>query len=363
MRETPTAPPVKASSGALLGIGVIGGGMIAQVAHLPFYLADPRVEVVGVAEPRPSLKAHLSEVVGVARVVDHHSELLDDRRVDAVVLCAPRPATGPLSKIVIEAGKDLLAEKPMAHSVSQAETLVRLAEERHVTYALGFMKLYDPGVEVAKRVVDEALASGRFGKLISARFFNHAKRYAADPPAHQRPLESRAVRFETWPLAPEWLDPGLEQRFAWFLNTASHTVNLMTYFFGHDGLELLHADSPSDDALFSSFGLEEARLHLEVCRTEAGRWLEGAEFLFESGRIVLDLPSPMAAGVVATVTIDSRETGRTDALPQYAEGGGWCFARQATGFVDALTGVTGVRATGLHGLRDMVLIEQIWRRI
>jgi hypothetical protein len=44
-------------------------------------------------------------------------------------------------------------------------------------------------------------------------------------------------------------------------------------------------------------------------------------------------------------------------------GTGWCFARQAAGFVDALTGSAQPLTTGKEGLADLVLTEQIWRKI
>jgi hypothetical protein len=44
-------------------------------------------------------------------------------------------------------------------------------------------------------------------------------------------------------------------------------------------------------------------------------------------------------------------------------GAGWCFARQAAGFIDALAGRAQPLTTGKEGLADLVLTEQIWRKI
>ena len=67
-------------------IGLIGGGMMSQVAHLPFYLADPRCEVLRVAESRPSLIAALGKQLGSDRIVADHGALLDDATIEAVVI-------------------------------------------------------------------------------------------------------------------------------------------------------------------------------------------------------------------------------------------------------------------------------------
>ena len=61
---------------------------------------------------------------------------------------------------------------------------------------------------------------------------------------------------------------------------------------------------------------------LEIARAAAGRWLEGAEFLFERGRIAMTLPSPMAVERVAEVVIDDAERARPQLLqtPEIAIG-------------------------------------------
>jgi hypothetical protein len=44
-------------------------------------------------------------------------------------------------------------------------------------------------------------------------------------------------------------------------------------------------------------------------------------------------------------------------------GKGWSFARQATGFIDALVGPSDPLTSGKEGLADMVLTEAIWQHI
>ena len=46
-----------------------------------------------------------------------------------------------------------------------------------------------------------------------------------------------------------------------------------------------------------------------------------------------------------------------------AVGTGWSFARQATGFIDALVGAAAPATTGAEGLADMLLTEQIWQKV
>jgi predicted dehydrogenase len=339
-------------------IGFIGGGMIAQVAHLPFYLRNDACDVVCVAEERPSLRSALSKQLGPNRVVARRQEVLQRDDIDAVILSSPRAATGPLTLEAFAAGKHIFVEKPMAHSVEQAEQLVAAAGG--LTYAVGFMKRHDPGVQAAKRLFDEVMKTGRFGRLLFARFYDYSKAYAMPMPAHVRPTDSRAERYPTWPTVPSWLAARWHSTYEWFLNSASHDVNLIDYFFSPT-VEAIAAQASVNSALSASLRWQDTPIVLEIARAELGHWHEGAEFVFERGRIVLSIPSPMAIDAVSGVFIDDVTVGLKG--EPLATGSGWCFARQADAFVAALAGGDAMPTAGGQALADMKLTEAIWRLV
>ncbi len=339
-------------------IGVLGGGMISQIAHLPFYLKDARCRIVAVSESRPSLIDALSGQIGVERLVRDHAELIARPDIDAIVVSVPRPATGPLSLQVLEAGKHVLAEKPMAHSVAQARRLVAAAAARNLVYAVGYMKRYDPGAQAGKHLVDSVIAGGRLGRLLFARFYDYSNNYAVSPPSHVRPKVSRALRFPTWPLFPDWLPEKNRDAYAWFSNAGSHDVNLLRYFFPQE-IELLDAKC-GEGSLVATMRASSCLVSLEVVKAVAGIWLEGAEFVFERGRVTLTVPSPMAVDGVTEVRLDDADRGISGEPQPSATG--WSFAHQARGFIDALTGTAKPLTDGTAGLADMVLIERIWRK-
>jgi len=330
--------------------------MMAQVGHLPFYLGDERCEVVLVAEERPSLNAALAQQLGPDRMVTDRHEVLRRTDIDAVVLCAPRAATGPLTLEALEARKHVMVEKPMAHTIDQARRLVEAAKGQ--IYAVGFMKRYDPGVQAAKILFDDVGGSGRLGKLLLARFYNYSKSYAMPPPQHQRPQESRIARYPVWTTVPDWLAPQWKSSYEWFLNSACHDVNLITYFFPKD-VVVKSANFYADSSVTAMLSWCDVPITLEVARTEAGQWLEGAEFLFERGRIAMTVPSPMAVDRIGQVVIDDLSAGIKD--QRIVAKTGWSFARQASAFIDWLTTGRPMRTSGKNALADMWLIDSIWR--
>ncbi len=346
------------TSSRCVKIGFIGGGMMCQVAHLPFYLGNRYCEVVAVAESRPSLVEALRHVVGQARVVNDYRSVLEDPAVDAVVISAPRPATGPLTLEALTAGKHVLAEKPMAHTFEQAERLVAAARDAGVLYSVGYMKRFDSGIERATEMLRQLRDSDRLGALLFARIFDYSRSYAVPPPPHTRPAESRKTRFETWPLWPNWLKAQHREAYSWFMNAGCHDINLLHLFMGGN-LSVVAARMHVDCAIAAQLEADGVPVMLEIAKTAAGRWLEGGEFLFEKGRLAFSVPSPMDKTGVTQVRLEeedgSEKIGKTDS--------GWSFARQAEGFVSALTGEAPLRNPGIEGMADMELIETIWRRI
>ena len=334
--------------------------MMSQVGHLPFFLADPRCEVAAVAETRPSLIKALSQDARIGRIVAGYRDLLADPAIDAVLVSVPRGATAPITLEALNAGKHVLAEKPMALTLDDARRLVDAAKAKNLIYAVGFMKRYDPGVQAARATFREITAQGRLGRLLLARFYNFSKVYAVPPPAHTRPQESRVERFAEGAAAPDWLPAALLPNYGWFLNAASHDLNLMRYFLA-DELSVQAASSLPDGAVSVLLSHGATPVHLEVAKSAVGVWREGAEFLFENGRLNVEIPSPMAVDQVARVTVEENTAGHQTRVLETPRG--WCFARQAQGFINALAGTVPPLASGEDSLGDMVLNDKIWRKI
>jgi NDP-hexose-3-ketoreductase len=96
------------------------------------------------------------------------SEMLEDGTVDAVYLSTPIGLHASQGLSVLEAGKHLWCEKPLAETSAQASGLVRVSRERGLTLAEGFMYLYHPQfLEIQK-----LMKSGELGCIhsITCRF-------------------------------------------------------------------------------------------------------------------------------------------------------------------------------------------------
>ncbi len=89
-------------------------------------------------------------------------DVFADRDVTAVVVAAPAAMHAELALAALDAGKDVLVEKPLAVSVSEAEKAVELAEATGRVLMVGHVLEYHPAVTKLRELIE----TGALGKLL-----------------------------------------------------------------------------------------------------------------------------------------------------------------------------------------------------
>jgi predicted dehydrogenase len=344
------------ATGRRLAVGVIGGGYVSQLAHIANLCAYERCDVVGITDLRPELAHKVAARYAIPRVYASHRELLTDPAIDAVVVVTMRPATGPIVLDALQSGRHVLSEKPMAHTVVQAGTLVRAARNRELRYAVGFMKRHDPGVQVARERLRTLQASSELGDLQFVRAYSMHGDVELDVTQTVMSDEVRPGGLQAWPVAPEWLPASERDDYSAFLNVHGHMVNLLRYLFDTTP-RVTDAAKRRGPVRRIEFSINAVPLVLEMRDSSAERWTEGVECVFASGSLHLTLPAPFAQKGSGAVFLSSGPD-RRRLTPDI---GGWAFARQARAWVDdCLDGRTPL-ASGEDSIEDLIVAESIWR--
>jgi predicted dehydrogenase len=73
--------------------------------------------------------------------------------VDAVSVAVPTVDHHRVARAVLEAGKDVLVEKPISASVDEADDLIRLAAARRAVLQVGHIERFNPAVDVLRAVL------------------------------------------------------------------------------------------------------------------------------------------------------------------------------------------------------------------
>jgi predicted dehydrogenase len=336
-------------------IGMVGAGMVGQLAHLANFVQIPGCRVTALAELRPRLGALAAEKFGVPTVFDTHLDMLAADAVDAAVVVTRRPATGPVVLDVLNAGKHVLSEKPMAHTTEQASHLVEAAARRQLIYSIGFMKRHDEGTAAAKKLFDEFIANGDLGRIILMRGWCFCGEFNVSSGGFVMTDESRSDGLEVWPSAPNWIPKEFHEDYAWFLNVFVHDLNILRHFAGQR-LEVYSVDLSRRNGRVVVFDSGAYPVVLEMGEQTGTDWNEGLEIQFERGRLRLVFPSPLLKNKTADVTL---VWGNKTTIIQTSPS--WSFRRQAEAFVADIVGKRVPLASGADSVADLLLVEAIWR--
>lgn len=127
-----------------LRVGVIGAGRITPL-HLNALAALPGVEVTTIADVRLEAAAAMAARFGIPEAVGSVDALLA-RPVDVVHSCVANVAHAEVAQRVIEAGRHIVAEKPLALDVDEARGLAEAVDAAGVHAFVCFVRRHVPAV-------------------------------------------------------------------------------------------------------------------------------------------------------------------------------------------------------------------------
>jgi predicted dehydrogenase len=110
----------------MIGLGIVGLGRWAT-AHAAAAVRSDEVEFVNCFARSESSRQAFKDAHGIGSSASSVEELVSDPRVRAVVVSSPNDVHASQIKTVVEAGKPVLVDKPMAVDVSEGLDVLRLA--------------------------------------------------------------------------------------------------------------------------------------------------------------------------------------------------------------------------------------------
>lgn len=144
------------------GIGIIGCGTIVRQAHLPAYQKH-RLNLIGAFDAVPAATEGLQEEFGFQRIYANLDDLLADPAIEIVDIATFPEQRIPIMRQALEAGKHILAQKPLALEMAQAEEIVAEAERRGLKVAVNQNGRWSPPWRIATLL----LQAGDIGDVIA----------------------------------------------------------------------------------------------------------------------------------------------------------------------------------------------------
>lgn len=135
-------------------LGVIGAGSWAISSHMPNFAKHPDVEFVAVARHGQEALDRVKDKFGFQYASEDYRDVLD-AGVDVVLVASPSGLHYEHAKAAMEAGANVLVEKPITIDAAQAWELVETEKRtgRQVTCAFGWN--FSPMLHRAKQLMSE----------------------------------------------------------------------------------------------------------------------------------------------------------------------------------------------------------------
>jgi len=164
-------------------LGVIGfahmhvNGLIEPFNQLPniqwVACADTVPDVPSISNERDTRRHSLKmahEKTGIPKVYDDYHEMLDKESFDIIIFCPENAKHGEVAEAIASKGINMITEKPMAATLSEALRMVRAAKANNVALLINWPSTWSSTTRKIKSLLDQ----GIIGDILEVKFRNGA---------------------------------------------------------------------------------------------------------------------------------------------------------------------------------------------
>ena len=138
-----------------LRIGIVGAGRIGNVHAESITYHIPEAEVVMVTDPYEEGARKLAERFGVPKYSKDYMDIINNKDVDAVLVCSPTPTHAEITIAALKAGKHVFCEKPVHTSIDCIKEVQKVAEETGLKLQIGFNRRFDHNHSHVQRLAQD----------------------------------------------------------------------------------------------------------------------------------------------------------------------------------------------------------------
>ena len=136
----------------MIGIGVIGAGYWGPNLIRNF-ASTAGARLVGVADLDEGKLARIGKSYPGVSTTARLADLLEDGDIQGIAVATPAGSHFELARQVLQAGKSVFVEKPLASSAAECEELIELAEKKNLALMVGHTYEYNAAVEQVEQYI------------------------------------------------------------------------------------------------------------------------------------------------------------------------------------------------------------------
>jgi predicted dehydrogenase len=145
-------------------VGVVGTGYLGRL-HARVLSEIPDATMAGFVEPNDAIAAEVGETLKLRRF-DSVAALA--KEVDCAVVATPTTSHFEVARELLEAGVDVMIEKPIAATAEEAQRLIELAAKHERIVQVGHVERYNPAIAAVASLVSASryFESERLGVFV-----------------------------------------------------------------------------------------------------------------------------------------------------------------------------------------------------
>jgi len=143
----------------MIEVGLVGFGLAGRAFHAPVIRAVPGLHLAAIVQ-RSGTQAE--EKYPDVRIVRSLDELLSAPEVRLVVIATPNETHYPFARQCLEAGRDVVVDKPFTTTLEEAVSLVQFAKDVNRLLTVYQNRRYDGDFQAIRKLV----ADGTLGRIV-----------------------------------------------------------------------------------------------------------------------------------------------------------------------------------------------------
>ena len=140
-------------------VAVIGTGRIGKMHARNIKYFIPNAEVIAVADVAWETAKNCAEELGIPRAEKDYRRLLEEKNLDAVIICTSTDTHAQIIKDAASAKKHVFCEKPIALTLKEIDDVLQVVNSEKVKFQVGFQRRFDVNFQKAK----ECIQTGKIG--------------------------------------------------------------------------------------------------------------------------------------------------------------------------------------------------------
>lgn len=160
----------------IINVGLIGFGAGGQTFHAPIVSTIKGLFLKKIRSTKPGDISVAKEKYPDAEIVATSEEIFNDKNIELVIITTPNTSHHSLAKQALEAGKNVVVDKPFTITTAEADELIALAKEKNLILSVYQSRRFDSDFYTIQKVIKNGLL-GDIVELESRydRFRNYLK--------------------------------------------------------------------------------------------------------------------------------------------------------------------------------------------